>query len=130
RLSARRVTVNLAPADVKKDGTAFDLPIALGMLAASGQLPTTHLRAYASLGELSLDGRVRPVRGALPVAAAARASGLRGLLVPPENAREAAVIRGIEVVPVPTLTEAFQFLRGDRIIEPAYVDLAAVFRAE
>src|SRR5579862_4635358 len=80
RVSARRITVNLAPADVKKDGAAFDLPIALGMLAAAGQLPHDALRAYASVGELSLDGRVKAVRGALPVAAAVRTSGLRGVL--------------------------------------------------
>src|SRR5262245_6175521 len=130
KVSARRITVNLAPADVKKDGAAFDLPIALGMLAASGQLPPDHLRAYASLGELSLDGRGKAVRGALPVAAAMRTSGLRGLLVPAENAREAAVIQGIEVIPVPTLAEAFEFLRGERAIAAAHVDLAEVFRAE
>ena len=127
---ARRITVNLAPADVKKDGAAFDLPIALGMLAASGQLPKDPLRAYASLGELSLDGRVKSVRGALPVAAAVRARGLRGLLVPPDNAREAAVVQGIDVIAVPTLTEAFEFLRGERGIAPSRVDLDAVFRAE
>ncbi len=130
RVSARRITVNLAPADVKKDGAAFDLPIALGMLAASGQLPKDLLRTYASVGELSLDGRVKAVRGALPVAAAVRTSGLRGLLVPPDNAREAAVVRGLDVIPVPTLAEAFEFLRGERVIEPARVDLEAVFRAD
>ena len=130
KVSARRIIVNLAPADVKKDGAAFDLPIALGMLAASGQLPGDRLRAYASLGELSLDGRVKAVRGVLPVAAAMRASGLRGLLVPPENAREAAVIQGIEVIPVPTLAEAFEFLRGDRAIVAARVNLGELFRSE
>lgn len=130
KVPGRRVTVNLAPADVRKDGAAFDLPIALGMLAASGQVPADHLRAYASLGELSLDGRVKSVRGALPIAAAVRASGLRGLLVPPVNAREAAVIRDIEVIPVPTLAEALEFLRGERCIAPEQVDLAAVFRSE
>jgi magnesium chelatase family protein len=127
---ARRVIVNLAPADVKKDGAAFDLPIALGMLAASGQLRSERLRAYASVGELSLDGRVKSVRGALPYAAAVRTGGLRGLLVPPENAREAAVIHGVEVIPVPTLAEAFEFLRGERRIEPAGVDLSSVFETE
>lgn len=130
RVHARRVIVNLAPADVKKDGAAFDLPIALGMLAASGQLKSERLHTYASVGELSLDGRVKSVRGALPFAAAVRTRGLRGLLVPPDNAREAAVINGIEVIPVPSLAEAFEFLRGDRAIEPAQVDLAAVFQTE
>jgi magnesium chelatase family protein len=124
------ITVNLAPADVKKEGSAFDLPIALGILAAAGQLPTEPLRRYAVLGELSLDGRVKSVRGALPIAAAARARRLRGLLLPPRNAREAAVIDGLEVVPVDTLVEAFEFLRGERVIAPVRVDLSAVFHAE
>jgi magnesium chelatase family protein len=130
RVRAQCITVNLAPADVKKDGAAFDLPIALGMLAASGQLPKDRLQTYASVGELSLDGRVKAVRGALPVAAAVQTSGLRGVLVPPVNAREAAVIPGIEVIPVPTLADAFEFLRGERSIEPTRVDVEAVFRAE
>src|SRR5262249_46754943 len=108
----------------------FDLPIALGMLAASGQLPAQLLRAYASLGELSLDGRVKAVRGALPVAAAVRASGRRGLLVPPDNAPEAAVIQGIGVCAVPAPLAAFEFLRGARAIAPARVDVEAIFRAE
>lgn len=127
---ARRVIVNLAPADVRKDGAAFDLPIALGMLAASGQLGGEQLQAYASVGELSLDGRVKSVRGALPFAASVRTHGLRGLLVPPDNAREAAVIQGVEVIPVPSLADAFEFLRGERRIEPARVDLGEVFQAE
>jgi len=130
RIGAQRVTVNLAPADVKKDGAAFDLPIALGMLAASGHLSQEPLRDYASVGELSLDGRVKAVRGALPSAAAVRAHGLRGLLVPPANAAEAAVIQDIHVIPVPTLTEALEFLRGERVIEPTCVDLDAVFRID
>jgi magnesium chelatase family protein len=126
RVRAQRITVNLAPADVRKDGAAFDLPIALGMLAASGQLSKDLLDTYASVGELSLDGRVKAVRGALPVAAAVRGRGLRGLLLPPENAHEAAVVQGIEVIPVPSLAEALEFLRGER----ALVDLEAVFRDE
>ncbi len=125
----RKITVNLAPADVKKEGSAYDLPIALGILAAAGKLPLDRLREFAILGELSLDGRVKPVRGALPIAAAARAQGLHGILLPPENAREAAVIQGIDVAPVVTLSDAFEFLRGERTIEPTHVDLDAVFAA-
>lgn len=125
----RRITVNLAPADVKKEGSAFDLPIALGILAAAGLLPPAALHQHAILGELSLDGRVKSVRGALPIAAALRARGLRGLLLPPTNVREAAVIRGLDVVPVATLADAFDHLRGERTIPPMQVDLEAVFRA-
>jgi magnesium chelatase family protein len=126
----RRITVNLAPADVKKDGSAFDFPIGLGILAASGLLPSQHLRAYTILGELSLDGRVKPVRGALPSATAARQSGLRGLLLPTANASEAAVVHGVDVIPVTTLAEAFEFLRGAQPIARVRVDLDAVFRSD
>jgi len=118
----RRLTINLAPADIKKEGSAYDLPIGLGILAANGLLPVPRLREYSVLGELSLDGRVKSVRGALPIAAAARERGMRGLLLPPENTREAAVVKGIDIVPVSTLAEAFEFLSGTRAIEPVRVD--------
>lgn len=125
----RKITVNMAPADVKKEGSAYDLPIALGILAAAGLLPKRRLAEYAILGELSLDGRVKPVRGALPIAAAAVEQKLRGLLLPAENAREAAVIQDIDVIPVDTLATAFDFLRGAAAIAPTHIDLSAVFEA-
>ena len=124
---ARRVTINLAPADIKKEGSAYDLPIGLGVLAATGLLSPGKLRAYSILGELSLDGRVKPVRGALPIAAAASQHGLKGILLPPENTREAAVVNGIDVIPVGTLSEAFEFLHGDREIAPVRVDVESIF---
>jgi magnesium chelatase family protein len=126
----RKITINLAPADIKKEGSAYDLPIGLGILAACGMLPPPALREYSILGELSLDGRVKAVRGALPIAAAASEKGLKGLLLPPENASEAAVVRGIRIIPVSTLAEAFEFLRGDRTIAPVTVDLKQVFTAD
>jgi magnesium chelatase family protein len=124
----RKITVNLAPADVRKEGSAFDLPLALGILAASGKLPAKRLDRYAILGELSLDGRVKSIRGALPIAAVAKEKKLKGVMLPPENVREAAVIQGIDVVPVVSLAEAFEFLRGERVIPPTHVDLDEVFR--
>jgi len=126
----RKITINLAPADIKKEGSAYDLPIGLGILAASGLLAPQRLGEYSILGELSLDGRVKPIRGALPIAAAAREKGLRGILLPPENAQEAAVVRGIDIIPVDTLAEAFEFLRDERPIAPVHVDLATVFGAD
>jgi magnesium chelatase family protein len=123
----RRITINLAPADIKKEGSAYDLPIGLGILAATGMLPGDRLHEYSVLGELTLDGRVKAVRGALPIAAAGREKKLRGILLPPDNAPEAAVVNGIDIIPVATLAEAFEFLRGDRDIAPVRVDLAAVF---
>ena len=122
-----RITINLAPADTKKEGPAFDLPLALGALSATGQLLSDRLRDYAVVGELALDGSVRPVKGALSRAMTAREAGLKGLVLPADNAREAAVVSGLEVVPVTALAQAVGFLTGDLVIEPCAVDLVAVF---
>ena len=124
---ARKITINLAPADIKKEGSAYDLPIGLGILAAVGLLPAQRLSEYSILGELSLDGRVKAVRGALPIAAAAHQKGLRGILLPPDNAAEAAVVNGVDIIPVRTLAEAFEFLRDERVIAPVSVDLRGLF---
>ena len=123
----RRITVNLAPADVKKAGAGFDLPIALGILAASGALESVSLAHYCVLGELALDGALRPVRGVLPVALAARKQGLKGMIVPVENGLEAAVVDGLAVIPVRTLPEAVEFLAGRVQREPLQVDPVASF---
>ena len=122
-----RITVNLAPADMKKEGPAFDLPLALGCLAATGQMLSDRLKDYAAVGELALDGSVRPIRGALAMAMACRDQGLRGLILPADNAAEAAVVSDLEVVPVRALAQAVGFLTGDLPVEPCAVDLAAVF---
>jgi magnesium chelatase family protein len=125
----RKWTVNLAPADVRKEGPSFDLPIALGMLAADGKSEFGRDGEYLVVGELALDGAVRPVRGALPVAVCARDLGCRGLIVPAENANEAAVVEGVDVIPVASLKEAVTFLAGDGEVAPRRVDLAATFDA-
>ncbi|MGB3543929.1 magnesium chelatase domain-containing protein, partial [Rubrivirga sp.] len=105
------VTVNMAPADVRKEGSAYDLPIALGLLAATTDAITQDvLDEVVIVGELGLDGAVRPVRGVLPMAAGARAEGRRAMIVPPENAAEAAVVDGLEVYAMATLKEAFDFI--------------------
>src|SRR5579862_6034803 len=96
RMPGTRVLVNLAPADVRKEGPAFDLPIALGILAASHQIEPQPLSEFLVTGELSLEGTLRPVAGVLPMALAAREQGKRGMILPAENAREAAVVRGVE----------------------------------
>ena len=118
-----RTTINLAPADVKKEGPSFDLPIALGMLAASEQLQTDQLDNFAVVGELALTGAVRPVKGALPIALRARAEGKTGLLVPADNAPEAAMVAGLQVIPIQNLREAAGFLEGQNKIAPTRVDL-------
>jgi magnesium chelatase family protein len=124
----RRITVNLAPADIKKEGSAFDLPIALGILSAQGIIPPDQLHTYLFLGELSLDGGVKPIKGGLPMAIAAKAAGLRGICLPKANAQEAAVVEGIEVLPLEGLGEAVGLLRGEKEIEPTQVDMEEVFR--
>ncbi len=124
---SRKITVNLAPADIKKEGSAYDLPIALGILAAEGWLDKEHIVQYALLGELSLDGRVKPIQGVLPLAVMAKEKGLKGLIVPQENAAEAAVVEGLEVFGVPTLADAFLFLNRTHEITPESVDLQAMF---
>ena len=125
----KRITVNLAPADVKKEGSAFDLPIALGTLAAHDQVISSLFETTAILGELSLDGSLRPVRGCLPIALAVREAGLRSLIVPRGNAKEAAMVGGLDVHPVDSLRQAADFLGGGVAIGPYTVDLDAVFAA-
>ncbi|MDZ7374884.1 MAG: YifB family Mg chelatase-like AAA ATPase [candidate division KSB1 bacterium] len=122
----QRFTVNLAPADIRKEGSAFDLPLAVGILVTSGIVPDSFLDQVLLVGELSLDGRVRPVKGVLPMAVMAREKGIRAFLVPPENAKEAALAGGAEVYPVATLTETVEFLRGARR-EPYRLNLQEVF---
>ncbi len=119
----RRVTVNLAPADIRKEGSAFDLPIAVGILAAAGDISPEILSQYTILGELALDGAVRPFRGVLPMAVETRRAGLKGMILPRENAREAAIVGGIDVHPVGDLLETLDFLEGYRAVPPLQVDI-------
>jgi magnesium chelatase family protein len=122
-----RTTINLAPADVKKEGPSFDLPIAIGMLAASEQIATDQLDNFLIVGELALNGSVRAVKGVLPIALSARAQGKTGALVPVENAAEAAVVAGLNVIPVQNLREAASFLEGEVKITPTRVDVRKIF---
>src|SRR5438445_13199174 len=123
----KRVTIDLAPADIKKEGSAFDLPIALGILAATEQVSGERLGRIAVLGELGLEGAVRPVRGALPVALAARAAGVDALVLPRENLAEAGVVAGIRVLGAGNLAELGDFLDGRSELPAAEVDVARLF---
>jgi len=127
RFPIKRITVNLAPADVRKEGAGFDLPIAIGILAAMGDVSNERLADYVILGELSLDGSLRPIHGVLPIAIQVVKDHIRGVLLPTENAREAAMARDLEVIPVNSLTEAVSFLNGDDGFEPFHVDLHQIF---
>ena len=124
-----RTTINLAPADTKKEGPAFDLPIAIGMLLADDQVHSEITAEYLVAGELALDGRVRRIKGALSMALFCREKGFRGLLVPRENADEAAVVEGVEAYGISALSEAVGFLAGELPLEPATVDLEGLFQA-
>lgn len=123
---ATNITVNLAPADIKKEGSGFDLPMAAGILGAYGGLNKQTLDDVVMVGELSLDGSIRAVRGALSTAVAARAGKIKKLLVPTENAREAAVVDGVDIYPVKTLMDVVHLINTGNGIEPVKVDTKAV----
>jgi magnesium chelatase family protein len=124
---AKKITINLAPADIKKEGSAYDLPMAVGILAAEGLAQKNLLQDYLFVGELSLDGEIKPMRGALPIAVAAKREGFKGVILPRANSREAAVIREIEVLGVRQLSEVVEFVNGERQITPTQVDVEELF---
>ena len=123
----RGYTVNLAPADVKKEGVGFDLPIAISVLTSLQKIFPRKLKEFALVGELSLGGEVRPIKGILPITVAARKQGLKGILVPKENAKEAAVVDGIDVYGVSNLQESVGFLEGNFNLQPTKMKLSALF---
>jgi magnesium chelatase family protein len=123
----KRITVNLAPADVRKEGSAFDLPIAVGILAATEQIAAERLGQVVLLGELGLEGAIRPVRGALPVAIAARTAGAEALILPKENLAEAGVVSGLRVLGASTLAELADFLDGAAALPASEVDVSRLF---
>jgi magnesium chelatase family protein len=128
-LPQKRITVNLAPADIRKEGAAFELPIALGVLAAARLMEEAPLARYLFGGELSLDGQVKPIKGVLPLAVAARSGGFEGVMVPAANAAEAALVEGIQVLPVSHLREAVEHLTGAAPLRPFQRDAEASAQA-
>jgi len=127
RFPTTRVIANLAPADIRKEGSAFDLPIAIGVLAAMGQMSSAKFENLVILGELSLDGGVRSIRGALPISVSSKANDMKGIILPKANAKEAAVVEDIDVYPVENLNEAVDFLNGDADIPPFHFDVQEAF---
>lgn len=123
----RTIIMNLAPADIKKEGSGFDLPIAIGVLCEEGAVKPDKLNDYIIAGELSLDAKLRPIRGALPIALETRKLGLKGFIVPAENAKEAAMVEGIDVYSFTSLEEVVGFLNDEVVPEPVKVDLGAIF---
>jgi len=126
----RQIVINMAPADIRKEGSAYDLPLAVGVLAASEQLSAEHLEKYLIMGELSLDGNLQPIKGVLPIALQARNDGFKGVIVPERNAREAAIVDGLDVYGAKNLREVTQFLDKQNSMEPTRVDIHEIFRIQ
>ena len=129
RMPRQKTVVNLAPADLKKEGSAYDLSIALAVLRASDQIETDDLENYLIMGELALDGILRPIKGVLPIAIEARKLGFRGFILPIENASEAAIVNNLEVIGVSHFKEAIDFLQKDLVIEPLYINTREIFQS-
>ncbi len=123
----KKITINMAPADIRKEGSAYDLPIALGILSASGQKLMPQIGEYVIMGELSLDGSLQPIKGALPIAIQARKEGFKGFILPKQNAREAAIVNDLEVYGVEELTEVVDFLTGELSLAPTVVNTREEF---
>lgn len=125
----KRITVNLAPADKKKEGSAFDLPIALGILVATEQIINREIESYAFMGELSLDGEIKPVKGILPMVISARQNGMENIVLPLENADEAAVVTGINVIPAKNIADVVNHLNGVCRLSTHHIDINALFES-
>jgi len=124
----KEITVNMAPADIRKEGSTFDLPIAMGILAASGQINGQLLEQYIILGELSLDGGLQSIKGILPIAMQAKKEGFKGIVIPEQNAAEAAIVEGIDVYGMKTMTDVIRFLNGESEIQPTRYNIEAEFK--
>jgi len=127
KIPHKKITINMAPADIRKEGSAYDLPIAIGILSASEQLACNELEKYIIMGELSLDGGLQPIRGALPIAIEAKAKGFKGFILPKENAREAAVVGELLVYGVDNICEVIGFLEGSSTLDPQIIDTSIEF---
>ncbi len=123
----KKITINLAPADIKKEGSSYDLAIAVGILAASGQISKEKFDEYIILGELSLDGSLRPIHGTLSMAISAFSNGVKGIILPQKNAKEAAMACGVQVFPVENLQQAVEFLETEKTIQPFTINIDEVF---
>lgn len=129
KFPGNRVVVNMAPADIRKEGAAYDLPLAIGIMAASGQVEQSFLDQYLMMGELSLDGSLQPVKGVLPIAIKAREAGFKGFILPKQNSREAAVVNNLTVYGADNIKEVIEFFNGKQILEPTVVNTREEFYA-
>ncbi len=127
KFPGKKITINMAPADLRKEGSAYDLPLALGIMAASGQLEGDKLDQFIIMGELSLDGSLNPIKGALPIAIQAEKDGFKGFILPKQNGKEAAVVKGLKVYAVKNISEVVDFLKGEVPLTPTKVDFKKEF---
>ncbi|MGB0896381.1 MAG: YifB family Mg chelatase-like AAA ATPase [Flavobacteriaceae bacterium] len=127
KIPGKRITINMAPADMRKEGSAYDLPIAMGILAASGQIKSETINEYLIMGELSLDGSLQPIRGALPIAIKAREEGFKGFILPKSNVKEAAIVNDLEVYGVDNILEVIEFFDKGHKLEPTVIDTREEF---
>src|SRR5690606_25451579 len=127
RMPRQKVVINLAPADTREEGSAYDLPIAMGILQASEQVDFPTLGDYVIMGELSLDGNLRPIKGVLPIAIEARKKGFKGFILPVENAKEASIVNNLDIIGVETMQQATDFLMGELEIIPLVTDTREIF---
>ncbi len=127
KIPGKKITLNLAPADLRKEGSAYDLTLALGILTASGQIKAEHLEKYIIMGELSLDGSLHPIKGALPIAIKAQEEGFEGFILPKDNAKEAAIVSGLKVYGVDNISEVIDFFDQDKPLEQTIIDTRAEF---
>lgn len=130
RIPTSNIVINMAPADIRKEGSAYDLPLAIGMLAAGEVIQSDKLNRYLMMGELSLDGSLQPIKGALPIAIKARELGFEGIIVPRQNAREAAVVNKIQVYGVENIKEVIEFFNGNQELPPTIVNTREEFYAQ
>ena len=121
KFPTRQIVVNMAPADIRKEGSSYDLPLAIGILASAEEVRSEKLSDYLIIGELSLDGSLQPIKGALPIAISARAQGFKGFILPKQNAKEAAVVNNLHVYGVENIKEVIEFFNGERELEPTIV---------
>ncbi len=129
KIPRQKIVINMAPADIRKEGSSYDLTIAMGILAASGQIAPEKVSQYMIMGELSLDGSLRPIKGVLPIAIQARKEGFKGIVLPIQNAQEAAIVNNLEVIGVENILEAVEFLDGTRDIAPLEINTRDLFNS-
>ena len=127
KLPGKKITINMAPADLRKEGSAYDLTLAVGILSASNQIKAENLEKYIIMGELSLDGSLQPIRGALPIAIKAREEGFKGFLLPEQNAKEAAIVNDLDVYAIQNIKQVIDFFKDNNSLKPLEIDTRKEF---